>query len=295
MPASGRTSNPLLRLALRPGRSRERSSRPFLRFVLRRLAALVLLAIGITFVAFAADALVPGDPAAANLGQQAINDPAAVAAFRHHYGLDKPLPTQYGIYLWRLAARRPRRVRAEPRRRSRTTSAQCDSRHRRARDPLDPDRGHRRRHARGGRGDAPQQADRPRPARRLARRRVDADVLDRARRSLRLLLPAQLAARAPDASIPSSPSRRTTPASTRSTRCSPGSGARFGNAFMHLVLPALVLARLQHRPADALHALGGARGDLERLRARGPRQGTARANRDPAPRAARGSARRSSP
>jgi peptide/nickel transport system permease protein len=25
-----------------------------------------------------------------------------VAAFRHHYGLDKPLPEQYGTYLWRL-------------------------------------------------------------------------------------------------------------------------------------------------------------------------------------------------
>jgi peptide/nickel transport system permease protein len=70
--------------------------------VLRRLAALVLLAIGITFVAFCLTHVVPGDPAAANLGQQAINDPAAVAAFNHHYGLDKPLPTQYGIYLWRL-------------------------------------------------------------------------------------------------------------------------------------------------------------------------------------------------
>ena len=58
--------------------------------------------IGITFVAFALTHIVPGDPAAANLGQQAINDPAAVAAFNHHYGLDKPLPTQYGIYLWRL-------------------------------------------------------------------------------------------------------------------------------------------------------------------------------------------------
>jgi peptide/nickel transport system permease protein len=68
----------------------------------RRLAALVLLAIGITFVAFALTHIVPGDPAAANLGQQAINDPAAVAAFNHHYGLDKPLPTQYAIYLWRL-------------------------------------------------------------------------------------------------------------------------------------------------------------------------------------------------
>ena len=58
--------------------------------------------IGITFVAFVLTQLVPGDPAAANLGQQAINDPAAVAAFRHHYGLDKPLPEQYGLYLWHL-------------------------------------------------------------------------------------------------------------------------------------------------------------------------------------------------
>jgi peptide/nickel transport system permease protein len=69
---------------------------------MRRFAALVLLAIGITFVAFALTHIVPGDPAAANLGQQAITDPAAVAAFNHHYGLDRPLPTQYGIYLWRL-------------------------------------------------------------------------------------------------------------------------------------------------------------------------------------------------
>jgi peptide/nickel transport system permease protein len=46
--------------------------------------------------------LVPGDPAAANLGQRAIDDPAAVQAFRQHYGLDKSLPQQYGTYLWRL-------------------------------------------------------------------------------------------------------------------------------------------------------------------------------------------------
>ena len=98
MQPSGRTST-LRRLSLRPGRSRERSSRPFLRFVLRRLGALVLLGIGITIVAFLLTSVVPGDPAAANLGQQAINDPAAVQAFNEHYGLDKPLPEQYGIYL----------------------------------------------------------------------------------------------------------------------------------------------------------------------------------------------------
>ena len=68
-----------------------------------RLGALVLLAIGITFVAFVLTQLVPGDPAAANLGQQAINDPVAVKAFREHYGLDKPLPEQYALYLWHLA------------------------------------------------------------------------------------------------------------------------------------------------------------------------------------------------
>jgi peptide/nickel transport system permease protein len=62
----------------------------------------VLLCLGITLIAFCLTQLVPGDPAAANLGQRAIEDPAAVAAFRHHYGLDKPLPEQYGTYLWRL-------------------------------------------------------------------------------------------------------------------------------------------------------------------------------------------------
>ncbi len=62
----------------------------------------MLLAIGITLIAFCLTQLVPGDPAAANLGQRAIEDPAAVAAFRHHYGLDKPLPQQYLTYLWNV-------------------------------------------------------------------------------------------------------------------------------------------------------------------------------------------------
>src|SRR5689334_17115556 len=83
-------------------RSTRRSHRPLLRFVRRRAAALVLLLFGITFVAFGLTELVPGDPVTANLGQQALADPAAVQAFRHHYGLDKPLPVQYAIYLKRV-------------------------------------------------------------------------------------------------------------------------------------------------------------------------------------------------
>lgn len=72
------------------------------RFLARRLGTGVLLVIGITFVAFVLTHIVPGDPAAANLGQRALGDPAIVRAFDHKYGLDKPLPDQYLIYLWRL-------------------------------------------------------------------------------------------------------------------------------------------------------------------------------------------------
>ena len=69
------------------------------RFLWQRLATGLVLCIGITLVAFVVTHLVPGDPAAANLGQRAIGDPAAVRAFRHQYGLDRPLPVQYVLYL----------------------------------------------------------------------------------------------------------------------------------------------------------------------------------------------------
>jgi ABC-type dipeptide/oligopeptide/nickel transport system permease component len=80
---------------LRPARS----GKGVLRFLARRIAAAALLCVGITLVAFTLTQLVPGDPATANLGQRAIGDPAAVAAFRAKYGLDKPLPVQYLTYL----------------------------------------------------------------------------------------------------------------------------------------------------------------------------------------------------
>ena len=78
------------------------SAPPFARFLLRRAAALVLLCLGITFVAFAFTQLVPGDPVAANLGEQAAADPAAVQAFEERYGLDEPVPVQYVRYLTNL-------------------------------------------------------------------------------------------------------------------------------------------------------------------------------------------------
>jgi len=62
----------------------------------------VLLSIGITLVVFLLTQLVPSDAVATNLGEQAAGDPAAVAAFKEHYGLDKPLPVRYWLYLTNL-------------------------------------------------------------------------------------------------------------------------------------------------------------------------------------------------
>lgn len=58
--------------------------------------------IGMTLISFVLSQAVPADPVTANLGEQAAANPQAVAAFRHRWGLDRPLPEQYGIYLWNV-------------------------------------------------------------------------------------------------------------------------------------------------------------------------------------------------
>jgi peptide/nickel transport system permease protein len=72
------------------------------RFVLRRLVVGVFLCIGVTLVSFTLTQVVPGDPISASLGDAASSDPKIVAAFRARFGLDKPLPQQYAIYLGNL-------------------------------------------------------------------------------------------------------------------------------------------------------------------------------------------------
>src|SRR4030081_2013262 len=81
---------------------RARTAHPLLFFIGRRRVALVLLGVGVTAIAFVLTHLVPGDPAEANLGQRAGSDPVAVQVFRERYGLDKPLPVQYVVYLTNL-------------------------------------------------------------------------------------------------------------------------------------------------------------------------------------------------
>lgn len=70
----------------------------FWRFTLKRLAALALLAVGITIVAFVLTRVV-GDPTAVALGTRAMADPEIVATYRTRVGLDRPLPVQYLSYL----------------------------------------------------------------------------------------------------------------------------------------------------------------------------------------------------
>ena len=73
-----------------------------LRYIVRRVALSVPTLLGITLVTFLISHGLPADLALANLGDRAAQDPQLVAAFRHRWGLDQPLPVQYGVYLAHL-------------------------------------------------------------------------------------------------------------------------------------------------------------------------------------------------
>ncbi len=66
-------------------------------YLIRRLLALVPVAIGVATLTFALIHLVPGDPVVAMLGESAA--PADVAGMRRELGLDRPLWEQYGSFL----------------------------------------------------------------------------------------------------------------------------------------------------------------------------------------------------
>ncbi|HEU0114682.1 MAG TPA: ABC transporter permease [Thermomicrobiales bacterium] len=69
---------------------------------MRRLLLLGPMLIGMSLITFVLSHAVPADPVTANLGEQAAANPEVVAAFRHRWGLDRPLYQQYGIYLWNV-------------------------------------------------------------------------------------------------------------------------------------------------------------------------------------------------
>lgn len=70
--------------------------------VLRRLAALPILLIGITLLVFGLSRLMPGDPAVTYAGGPERADPQVVQQIREEWGLDKPLPEQYLRYVGQL-------------------------------------------------------------------------------------------------------------------------------------------------------------------------------------------------
>jgi peptide/nickel transport system permease protein len=67
------------------------------RYISRRLLLAVPVLLGILFATFALARLIPGDPCRAILGEKATDQ--ICDAFMARYGLDKPIPIQFGIYL----------------------------------------------------------------------------------------------------------------------------------------------------------------------------------------------------
>jgi peptide/nickel transport system permease protein len=71
-----------------------------LRYIGRRLLLLVPVVFGVTLLVFFCIHLVPGNPAITFLGPHANR--VSIAAFNNEWGLNKPLPVQYWLFLDRL-------------------------------------------------------------------------------------------------------------------------------------------------------------------------------------------------
>lgn len=69
-------------------------------YVIRRILLVFPVLLGASFLVFISLRLVPGDPAMAIAGELAT--PQLIAQVRQDMGLDKPLPTQYVIYLGKV-------------------------------------------------------------------------------------------------------------------------------------------------------------------------------------------------
>ena len=67
--------------------------------IIRRIVLMIPMLMGITLLLFVVTHIVPVDPLAVILTEKSMEDPEAVAAATAKWGLDKPLPEQYLIYL----------------------------------------------------------------------------------------------------------------------------------------------------------------------------------------------------
>ncbi|WP_330332424.1 ABC transporter permease [Streptomyces sp. NBC_00536] len=71
------------------------------RYVIRRLGQMVVVLFGATIILFGCLFVLPGDPVG-SLGGDKARDPAVVQALRERYGLNDPLPVQYGNFVKNL-------------------------------------------------------------------------------------------------------------------------------------------------------------------------------------------------
>lgn len=71
-----------------------------LSYLLRRLVGFAAVLIGVSIITFGLSHLVPTDPAVVALGDHATDE--QIDAFREKYGLNKPVPEQYRIYVTNL-------------------------------------------------------------------------------------------------------------------------------------------------------------------------------------------------
>ena len=69
-------------------------------FLLRRLGLVVPTFLGITLAVFALIHLIPGDPVEALSGERGMTEERYTRLI-HEFGLDRPLPVQYGDYVWK--------------------------------------------------------------------------------------------------------------------------------------------------------------------------------------------------
>ncbi|WP_296736727.1 ABC transporter permease [Mesorhizobium sp.] len=73
-----------------------------LNYILRRSIAMPFILLGIVTMAFLLSAVTKGDPLTAVVSEQQMNNPEIVAAARQRWGLDRPLPERYLIYVGNL-------------------------------------------------------------------------------------------------------------------------------------------------------------------------------------------------
>jgi peptide/nickel transport system permease protein len=67
------------------------------KYVIRRLLLAIPVLLGILIVTFSLSRMIPGDPCRAMLGEKATAE--VCAKFTIQFGLDKPIPVQFGIYM----------------------------------------------------------------------------------------------------------------------------------------------------------------------------------------------------